>query len=133
MQEYVLGFAFDLECNNVVLIEKNRPHWQKGKLNGVGGKIENNETPYIAMQREFLEETGVNIKKWYNFCTLVGSDFKVYCFKVNALINDVKTMEDEIVNIYNVSEIQYIHALENLKWLISLALDNNVQKTVVFY
>ena len=38
--EYVVGFAFDKKRENVALIQKNRPPWQKGKLNGIGGHIE---------------------------------------------------------------------------------------------
>ena len=40
MQKYSLGFVFDLPVEKVLLIEKQRPEWQKGKLNGIGGKIE---------------------------------------------------------------------------------------------
>jgi 8-oxo-dGTP pyrophosphatase MutT (NUDIX family) len=29
----------------VLLIEKQKPAWQRGKLNGVGGKIEPGENP----------------------------------------------------------------------------------------
>lgn len=47
MQEYVLGFAFtpkDLKGNQkVVLIEKLKPEWQKGKFNGIGGKLEKDD------------------------------------------------------------------------------------------
>lgn len=54
---YVLGFMFDHEEKHVLLIWKNRPKWQAGKLNGIGGKIEAGETPLQAMEREFTEET----------------------------------------------------------------------------
>lgn len=56
--EYVLGFMFNLAESKVLLVWKNRPAWQAGKLNGVGGKIEEGETPIQAMNREFAEETG---------------------------------------------------------------------------
>ena len=54
---YVLGFVFSLDASRVLLIWKNRPEWQKGKLNGIGGKIEEGELPIDAMKREFSEET----------------------------------------------------------------------------
>ena len=53
MKEYVVGFMFSEE------ILKNKPDWQAGRLNGVGGKVEPNEYPDQAMVREFEEETGV--------------------------------------------------------------------------
>lgn len=62
--EYVLGFMFNEDESKVLLVHKNRPTWQAGKLNGIGGKIEAGETPLQAMEREFMEETGF-ISKWY--------------------------------------------------------------------
>lgn len=60
---YVLGFAFDNGQNHVLLIHKNRPAWQARKLNGIGGKVEEGETPDQAMVREFQEETGIDTKE----------------------------------------------------------------------
>jgi hypothetical protein len=57
---YVLGFVFSEDSSRVLLVWKNRPAWQAGKLNGIGGKIEAGETPLQAMQREFREETLVD-------------------------------------------------------------------------
>lgn len=49
-KSYVVGFMLDQAREHVVLIEKNRPAWQAGKLNGVGGKVEPGEFPVNAMQ-----------------------------------------------------------------------------------
>jgi 8-oxo-dGTP pyrophosphatase MutT (NUDIX family) len=54
---YVVGFLFSQDESKVLLVWKNRPAWQNGKLNGIGGKIEAGETPLQAMEREFKEET----------------------------------------------------------------------------
>jgi len=53
--QYVAGFLFDETLENVVLIRKNRPKWQAGKLNGVGGHVEARETSIETMHREFKE------------------------------------------------------------------------------
>ena len=42
---YVVGFMIQPHTQRVLFIEKNRPDFQKGKYNGVGGKIEIGETP----------------------------------------------------------------------------------------
>jgi 8-oxo-dGTP diphosphatase len=57
MIRYVLGFVFDFGFRNVLLIEKKRPEWMMGRLNGLGGKIEEGESPLEAMRRELAEET----------------------------------------------------------------------------
>lgn len=62
--EYVAGFLFSPSMNSVVLIQKNKPEWQAGKLNGVGGKVEAGETPEQAMTREFEEEAGAHVEGW---------------------------------------------------------------------
>ena len=46
----------------VALVLKDHPDWQAGKLNAIGGKISNAETPTNAMVREFAEETGSETK-----------------------------------------------------------------------
>jgi 8-oxo-dGTP diphosphatase len=80
MTEYVLGFAFDSN-EEVVLIRKNKPDWQRGLLNGVGGKIEENESSYAAMVREFHEETGVRLHGWDNFARMEFREVNVvHCY-----------------------------------------------------
>lgn len=74
MKEYVLGFAFSGDLNSVVLIHKNKPAWQKGKLNGIGGRVERFELPKYAMVREFSEEAGVMMPNWDHFGQLSVTD-----------------------------------------------------------
>lgn len=50
---------FSDDRRQVVLIRKKKPAWQAGKLNGVGGKINQGEGARPAMVREFEEETGI--------------------------------------------------------------------------
>lgn len=40
MSSYVCGFMCSWDLQNFLLIRKTHPEWQKGKLNGIGGKIE---------------------------------------------------------------------------------------------
>ncbi len=78
---YVVGFAFTRSNKCVLLIEKTRPEWQKGKWNGIGGHIEGDETPMEAMKREALEETGISSDfKWEHYATMRGEDFECFVF-----------------------------------------------------
>ena len=47
-QKYVLGFIFNKDKTKIALIRKDRPEWQKGLLNAVGGKVEADETSVAA-------------------------------------------------------------------------------------
>lgn len=126
MQKYVLGFCFSVDMGNVALIKKNKPEWQNGLLNGIGGKIEPNEIPIDAMRREFIEETGVNINDWTEVGKLVGGEWEVIIFKtVSDQVYDVKTMETEIVNIFNTIDLSGLEVIPNLHWIIPAIMVND--------
>lgn len=97
LTRYVLGFAF-IPRKGWVLIRKNRPEWQAGKLNGVGGKIEQGETPEQAMAREFQEETGywLTPTEWRICGQCIGKDFTIDVFgTVLSEFAIVETTTDE--------------------------------------
>lgn len=60
MKEYVLVFADPGEDKEVLLVLKDRPDWQKGRYNLLGGKVEPDETANFAAVRELHEESGLN-------------------------------------------------------------------------
>lgn len=128
-QNYVVGFAFSTDRSKVVLIRKNRPAWQAGKLNGVGGKFEPDEDGHTCMCREFLEETGVETTPddWHYYTKVVGRDGDVYFYRMfddKAL--SATTNSDEPVEIIPVDFAAIRQeGLSNLVWLIGIALDDN--------
>jgi 8-oxo-dGTP diphosphatase len=134
MKRYVVGFLFDPRGEIVVLILKNRPEWQAGKLNGVGGHIEDGEEPRDAMVREFFEETGVcvNSEDWEHIGAMYRpgpeNAFECHVFRAfSEKFNQVKTMTDEHVSVYTARSIigSYGLTISNLPWLISMCLDRN--------
>lgn len=135
-QEYVLGFLFNEERSQVVLIEKTKPDWQAGYLNGVGGKIEpkdvntNHITMVNAMYREFEEETGVQsrLDDWTHFATLDSQKWIVYCMKQfnTKAVDNVRTMTDERVVVVPLADLKNYKLLSNLTWMIPMCLDKNM-------
>lgn len=103
MQEYVAGFAFDYALDEVLLVRKQRPQWQAGKLNAIGGKIEPGERPLDAMRREFTEETTLNVFDWEMFCVLRGDGFVVHFFAATKPCSYLQGFKspDEPIEIHN--------------------------------
>lgn len=130
MRRYVLGFAFDPSRQLLLLQRKDRPEWQAGRLNGVGGKIEPGEShnSAAAMVREFFEETGIRTerKDWHNFATMESELWEILCFAYYDLQPSYITPaanETELPLWVTVREFRQLPVLSNLRWLIPLALD----------
>lgn len=138
MKKYCVGFMFSDDQNKVALIRKNKPEWQAGKLNGIGGSVEIDENSEQAQVREFIEEAGV-ATGWQYFATkevhrLNGKEVEPYTVDCYVAIGDltlVKAMTAEKIEIHEVSDLQYRSDLiPSLRWLIPLALEN-LQYTVL--
>lgn len=125
--KFVVGFAFDQD-KRVAMIKKNRPPWQEGLYNGVGGKIELNETPLQAMIREFDEETGVLVDNWQLYATLRYPKAELYFFKAEVpveYLDGIESKTDEIVRVFPASSVKPYQMIKNLNWLLPLALYTN--------
>lgn len=132
MQQYVLGFAFDLPEYEIAeggkplvgLIRKARPEWQAGSLNGIGGHVEKSDKNHkAAMVREFQEETGVLVPKWKKFAIMGSDTWNVYVYRAFGVpLMDMETLTDEEVTVSHASHLP-LDVLPNLRWLIPLALD----------
>ena len=81
---YVVGLMFNKSMSQVALIRKQKPKWQAGLLNGIGGKIEDGETGLDAMRREFYEETGAHTLRvdWYPFLNMHGQNNDLSAFEI---------------------------------------------------
>lgn len=127
MIKYVVGFLFDKSLNLVVLIEKQSPEWQKDKWNGVGGKIEADETPLDAMIREFKEEAGMDVTDWKQYCTIHGHNSEIHFFySVHTAehLMGVKTMTKEQLGIWSLARVSMWNfpLLPNIRWILPMAL-----------
>lgn len=143
VKQYVLGFAFSEDREYVTLIRKNRPEWQAGKFNGVGGKVELNEALKDAMIREFREETSVYATAWDQFLVLSGGtkddNFVVYCYRTFLPQKSFflsKSVTDEEVGLLRVEQITSdikFPLIPNLRWIIPMALSMDEDRTSTFF
>lgn len=133
------GFMFNKDLSEVALVRKSHPNWQKGKLNGVGGHIEEGETPAEAQVREFREEASriTSIHDWHRFLCMRGEGLKpwqvdFFCMRdehdLNRNMLDLRITRDEPIEIHNTADIigGRQNTIENLPWLIALAIDHLV-------
>lgn len=127
MQLYVCGFLVSRN-DVVVLLRKRKPDWQSGLLNGVGGKVEQGESPLDAMHREWREETYDAAKwPWRHFCTQTdgltyGVDF--FVARTDELPRLPRTNDvGELIVLRNLVEVinPRSDAVCNLRWLLPLA------------
>lgn len=133
MQFYTNGLYFSRDRSEVLLIEKRRPHWQAGKFNGIGGKLEPNETALAAMIREFREETGLQVTAWHHFLTLVGNGWLVYFFRAASELPSGTLLPptDELPFWVKVNSLLEYPIIPNLSWIVPLALDPDLLNPVI--
>lgn len=143
-KRYVVGFAF--WRNRILLIHKKKgPEYVVGKMNGVGGKIEGDETIVDAMAREFGEETGVETwpSLWSHVATMhgnsnEGNDYELHILYTflpdTSLFHDIKNPEQSGEDLYwfPLDKLEKVAIVPNLKWIIPLCLDRTTPFLNIF-
>jgi 8-oxo-dGTP diphosphatase len=134
MQAYVIGFAFTHDLDRVALIRKTHPEWQKGKLNGIGGRIEPGDCYALtAMRREFQEEAGVDVDfgLWEHFATVTGNDYMLECFATRETdITALVSRTEERIELVYVADLWYmsLEMVTHLLWLLEMAVERLTYK-----
>jgi 8-oxo-dGTP diphosphatase len=133
MLHYTLGFLFNSDFSQVLLIHKLSPEWQKGKVNGLGGKFEPNETAQECIQREVKEETDLNTlsEDWKKIGELHSSKWVVEVMAIvyDGKISDAQSVEKEKVEWFAVNNLPN-NIMSNLSWLIPMCKDFLVNKEI---
>lgn len=125
---FTVGFIFDASLERVLLVHKEKPDWQKGFLNGIGGKYEANETAAACIRRETMEESRLDITEsaWMQVGTIrrgtAEVDVMTACYAGNRA--DAVMADYEKVEWFLVRELPST-MLDNLAWLIPLSLEKH--------
>jgi 8-oxo-dGTP diphosphatase len=123
MKKYTIGICFDNNLENIVLILKNRPEWQKGKYNFPGGHTEENEIGIDCIIREFREECNIITKDWIHIGNIKNKDnYIVEIFTLMQNFKNIKTMTDEKIEIFNINNLP-TNIISNLNYLIPFAFN----------
>lgn len=126
MKRYTIGIMFNYQGQEVLLIQKTKPEWQKGLLNAPGGKVEEGEIAEECIVREFRKETGLITEgeNWMHMGQLINADE----YKVDVLTCMYKpefgqptSLTEEIVSWVKTSNLPR-HCVPNLNWLVPAAL-----------
>lgn len=136
MKRYTIGILFSSDFSQVLLIRKQKPDWQKGKLNFPGGKTEIDESPYDCISREFNEECDLFIPG--NDWRFIGEIINAGNYSVDILTSTytdpssqgfVTSMTDEKVQWGNANKLPP-DVISNLRWLVPFAKNIHQQGNV---
>lgn len=133
----VVGFVFDDDFRHVLLIQKQKPDWQRGFFNGIGGKCKEKEPPRLAIARETYEETGMDVEpeSWTHFLTLhtggkpeTAPAVEVSFFFTNVercVITSAESKTKEQILIVPRRSLLDYKTVPNLQWMVPLAASWN--------
>jgi len=134
VKEYSVGLIFSYSKDKLLLIRKSHPEWQKGLLNGIGGKIEPNETALEAVIREVSEEayliTSADGWKLVLVLHFPLATIHFYAFLLSdsyfqlPLYTRIDSPTDESIEVVDLFDFQLRNdVVHNIRFIIPLAID----------
>ncbi|WNL29001.1 NUDIX hydrolase [Aliarcobacter cryaerophilus] len=116
MMRVVVGIITDNE--EILLLKKNNPDWQKGLYNGIGGKVELNTTSLETIIKKCQEELGVNISNWIELDSEISSSgIEIVYFLTTLNEGEIKKLQsqtDERAELFSINNLP-TNILQDLK------------------
>lgn len=141
MKHYVLCLIQAKDTGRIIFVRKNRPEWQKGRVNLIGGKVEINESIEKAAIREIYEEVGIK----FDLCNkrlgkIVDIDeynapYEVHCFKFyteKELVLTPSSIDEDEEFFWQLWKYtrHYPNLIQNLKTIIPLMFADQENWTI---
>lgn len=133
LEHMSVGFVVSDDMSHVLLLRKTHPEWQAGRLNGIGGHCEKEDTTFAdTMRRECLEEVGLDIPKaeWRQVAEMYGRDWMVVAFCATAPLAALEAAvantagKDEKAVVLPVGSLWTADGvIGNVRWLVPMAMD----------
>lgn len=123
---YSMGFAVSTDGQRVLLLEKARPAFLAGQWIGVGGHIEEGETPLEAMIREAKEEADLDVTDW-TYLDVVGqsetpgapkNSALIYMFVARADLSQAQALTEERVVEFSWQETEQLPLAQSTRMII---------------
>lgn len=120
-----------LSRENEILLAMKKRGFGLGKYNGIGGKIENNETPEIAMIRETQEEIlitpteyeKVGIMEFIEFYKGEKANVIFHLYIATKWEGEPKESEEMKPKWFNIKQIPYDKMFQDDRYWLPLILD----------
>jgi 8-oxo-dGTP diphosphatase len=125
LQKNAVAVIVDNDNKILLLKRSKKAPWMPEQWGLVGGGIEKGETPQQAVEREMLEETGLNIKKFTKTFTIQrnpGSIEHIFACRYEGDPTDIRLSEENTnYGWYDVDEMQYLDIVPNLIEYVTLS------------
>ena len=140
MRTQITTLLLILKDNKILLAEKKRG-FGIGKFNGIGGKVEKDETIEEAMIRETQEEIGVTPTNFTQMATITFDEWVndeekqviMSVFVAQSYIGKIVETDEMRPKWFNISDIPYEKMIEDDKiWLPEVLKGNKLNARFVF-
>ena len=119
---YSMGFVMSEDGLSLLLLEKGRPQFLKGKWVGIGGHVDEGETFEQAMARECFEEAGLEVplSSWVLLKVVERPNAVIAMFAARHDLSHAHTKTDEQVKVFSWDEVDQLQTSDGTQEVMDL-------------